>query len=427
MSKIVRQSKNLIKKLKTTGFGHLFGSSVINKILTFMSSIILVRLIPKSEYGIYCNADNILGMFCILEGFGMVSTFLQYGSTTQGKKKEVVWSFCFHGAVLFQIFLSMVIFITALTVKFSIPGTGVLLALMAFLPICRIVRDMQQIYLRTELKNKEYAYSNTLSTAITVVLSCVLSVFFLEKGIIIASYVSVFVVIIYIIGKCKIKFPNIHNSLNKDDKVKLLKFSAVCMVNNSTSSIMYLLDTFVLGIVVASSTVTASYKVASKIPTALAFIPSCVMTYIYPYFAKHKDDGKWCFKNYKKVLVLFGTFNIISVGTLIIIAPYVIRLIFGTQYLDALIPFRLLCFNYIVQATLSTLSGQLLVSQEKLWFNTLCGFGSSIINTILNLILIPQYEAIGAAIATVSVSVIFGIAQFIYLYTILKRKSRKVI
>ena len=112
MSKKIKQLKNLIRKLKTTGFGHLFGSSVINKILTFMSSIILVRLIPKSDYGIYSNADNILGMFCILEGFGMVSTFLQYGSTTKGEKKEDIWSFCFYGSVLFQILLSIVIFIT---------------------------------------------------------------------------------------------------------------------------------------------------------------------------------------------------------------------------------------------------------------------------------------------------------------------------
>ena len=86
---------NFIQKLMRSGFGHLFGSSVLSRVLGFMSSIILVRLIPKSEYGIYANADNILGMFCIFEGFGMVSTFLQYGCTNQGKKKEAIWSFCF--------------------------------------------------------------------------------------------------------------------------------------------------------------------------------------------------------------------------------------------------------------------------------------------------------------------------------------------
>ena len=72
---------NILKKFKRTGFVHLFGSSVINNILAFVSSFILVRLIPKADYGVYANADNILGLFCIFEGFGMASTWLQYGCT----------------------------------------------------------------------------------------------------------------------------------------------------------------------------------------------------------------------------------------------------------------------------------------------------------------------------------------------------------
>ena len=416
---------NFIQRLMKSGFGHLFGSSVLSKVLGFMSSIILVRLIPKTEYGIYANADNILGMFCIFEGFGMVSTFLQYGSTTQGKKKEAIWGFCFHFSLFFQILLSIVIVFISVTVDFSIPGTGVLLGAMSLLPIFRNIRDLQQVYLRTELRNKEYARSNIITTIVTVVTSCVFSFFFLEKGLIVANYISVFVTIVYVMYICNIKLPAKSNDLTRSEKKRILKFSAVCVINNSTSTIMYLLDTFVLGIVVASSTVTASYKVASKIPTALAFIPGCVMTYIYPYFARHKDDGNWCLRNYKKVLLLFGLFNLLSVGGLILFAPSVIRIVFGKQYLDALIPFRLLCLNYIIQATFATISGQLIVSQEKLGFNTFTGILSSILNTILNLVLIPKYSSVGAALATVIVTMVISIFSTGFLFKILKENKRE--
>ena len=40
------------KKLFSTGFFHIFGSNVINKILSFASGILLVRILTKSEYGI---------------------------------------------------------------------------------------------------------------------------------------------------------------------------------------------------------------------------------------------------------------------------------------------------------------------------------------------------------------------------------------
>lgn len=424
MKKYFIKFNRLLRKLKDKGLAHLFGSSVINKVLGFLSSIILVRLISKTDYGVYSNADNILGMFCLLEGFGMVSSFLQFGCTTEGQKKEEVWSFCFWFSLVFQLILSCIIALTAITVDFNMAGTGPMLLLMSFLPIPRLIRDMQQVYLRTELKNKDYAYSNTFSTIATLVLSCGLSVFFFTKGMIAANYLAAIITIFFILLYSKVHFPSIKNHLSKDEKRKIIRFSTVCLINNSTSSIMYLLDTFVLGIIVASSTVTASYKVAAKIPTALALIPACVMTFIYPYFAKNKDDGKWCFKNYKRVISMFGVFNAVLVCFLVLLAPAIIKIFFGEQYLDALVPFRLLCLNYLIQASFGTISGQLLVSQEKLWFNTMTGFVSSGMNTALNLVLIPIYSSMGAAIATVAVTTIVSFMKATYLYLLLKKKSK---
>ena len=71
---IFKKAKNILKKLGDGGFTHLFGSSVINKVLGFVSSFILVRLIPKADYGVYSNADNIISMFCILSRFHQQST-----------------------------------------------------------------------------------------------------------------------------------------------------------------------------------------------------------------------------------------------------------------------------------------------------------------------------------------------------------------
>ena len=152
--------KKLYDKLISTGFGHLFGSSVINKILGLLSSVVIVRLIPKEEYGLYANANNILGLFCVFEGLGMTTALLQYGSTTDGYHKQQTWSFTLYFAVAFQIFLSALILTCALTVDYKMKGTGHLLLLMSFLPLVRSVRDMQNIYMRTELQNREFARAN---------------------------------------------------------------------------------------------------------------------------------------------------------------------------------------------------------------------------------------------------------------------------
>ena len=406
---------NILKKFKRTGFVHLFGSSVINNILAFVSSFILVRLIPKADYGVYANADNILGLFCIFEGFGMASTWLQYGCTRKGKEKENTWSFCFYFSVVFQLFLCAAIAMTGRFASFGIEGTGKILIAMSFLPLFRLISEMQRIYLRTEMMNKQYAYVNNFSTVITVALSISLCIFFLVKGLIVANYISSIATIIFMIALYKIKLPKINNNLEKSDKKELLKFSLVCTINNSTSSLMSLLDTFILGIVIAQSTVTASYKVASKVPTALFLIPTSVMIYIYPYFAKNAKDKNWCIKNFKKVILWFGSFNSLMAVVLVVFAPFFVRILFGEQYNDAVSPFRILCVNYAVQATFKMVPGQLLVSQKKLGFNTFTGVISGVLNTGLNLLLIPKYSSSGAAMATLIVSAFVGLMNIIYI------------
>ena len=69
--------KRITSKLGCTGFFHVFGSTAINKIISFASGIVLVRLISKSEYGIFSYANNLLNFFMIACGLGAASGILQ--------------------------------------------------------------------------------------------------------------------------------------------------------------------------------------------------------------------------------------------------------------------------------------------------------------------------------------------------------------
>ena len=417
--------KSLSQRLFRTGFYHIFGSGIINKVLSFVSSFALVRIIPKEAYGVYGNADNILSIFCIFEGLGFVTSFLQFGTTSKGEDKKNIWSYSFYFSTMFQMLLCVVILFTGLFIPMKMEGTNTLLVAMAFIPLPRLIRDLMQTYLRTELNNKLYAKSNTFSTVVTVVLSISLSVFLKEYGLIIANYISAVAAIIYILCKKAVRLPGRKNTLERPFKKKIIKFSLIATLNNSTSSIMYLLDTFVLGIVVASSVVTASYKVATKIPTALTLITTCVITYIYPYFAKNKNDKKWCWSHYKKVVLALGLFNFALVGLLVAFAPLIIKIFFGAQYLDAVVPFRLLCANYFVHSTFGTVPGHLLVSQEKLGINTFSGFFGSALNTVLNLLLIPLMASAGAALATLIVSTVIASIKTTGFIICLKKPPKK--
>ena len=69
----------IIKKLKNTGLFDIFGSSIVVKIIGFMSSIILVRIVSKEDYGTFTIAWNIYSIAMLATGFGASYAILQLG------------------------------------------------------------------------------------------------------------------------------------------------------------------------------------------------------------------------------------------------------------------------------------------------------------------------------------------------------------
>ena len=185
---------------------------------------------------------------------------------------------------------------------------------------------------------------------------------------------------------------------------------------------MYLIDVFVIGIVAPEETILASYKVATMIPTALAFIPTSLIVYVYPYFAEHKDDGKWCLNRYKQILFGLGGANALISAVLWLFAPLIVRILYGTQYLDSVPVFRVLALSYFFSGTFRTISGNLLVTQRKLRFNLFVAVISSAVNIVADYYFIQWWGSMGAAYATVLVIMITSIMSTAYLIKTFRSK-----
>lgn len=137
------------------------------------------------------------------------------------------------------------------------------------------------------------------------------------------------------------------------------------MLNNSISQLVYLADLFIIGILIKDVNMIASYKAATILPFALNFIPISLMTFVYPYFAKNKDDKVWIKEKLllmQKYLILFNLFITV---VLIAAAPLVIKIIFGEQYLDSVNIFRVLCVSYFVASSFRIPAGNILVMMRK--------------------------------------------------------------
>ena len=122
-------------------------------------------------------------------------------------------------------------------------------------------------------------------------------------------------------------------------------------------------------------------------------------------------------------MTYFGIFNLFLSVTLVLLAPWIVPLFFGKQYADSILIFRILSINYFFSATFRIVSGNLLVAQRKLKFNLLVAAISGTVNVLADVVLISIYGSIGAAFATVIVTLVSGILSTAYLIYTLKSKS----
>lgn len=418
----LKENKDLLFLVRN-GFFHIFSANVINKIIQFGISVIIVRVITKEAFGMWSYANNILSFFLLVEGLGVVPGLLQFASSSKTKEEKLSYlKYALLVGILFNLGLAIVILLFTTFFQLPVRGSTEILRYLFLIPLVHVFFNIFQIFLRSDLRNKQFSLVTVINTLTFFFGVLIGGYLFGILGIvwgrylsyIISSFIALRFVKDYYKTFVNVKIPN------KEQRQDFLKFSIVSMLTNTISQMLYLLDTFLIGIIIQSGTVVASYKTATLIPFALNFIPSSVMTFAYPYFAKHKDD-KNLVKNYflklQKYLLLL---NLVISILLIVFAPFVIRLIFGAEYLDSVLPFRILSFGYLIAGTFRIPAGNIIASLKKVKVNFYNSIISGGANIVLDIILIKNYGSVGAAVATVAVFVISSFVSNIYLRKYLK-------
>lgn len=419
--------KNLIQFLIKNGFLHIFSASVINKIIQFCSSVILIRFFPKEQYGQYSYAGNILSFFLLVEGLGVCSGLLQYASENRsGERKLGVVKLSLRYGVLFDAFLGAAIFIFSLIFILPIAGSVEILRWMFLIPLFTLFFNIVETYLRATLRNFQYSALSVLNTALFLVCSVIGVICYGVLGVIIGRYVAYIIsdIIAFLVMKKDflalkyIELPEI------TFRREFLKYSIICMLANSISGLLYLIDTFLVGLIIKESSVVAAYKTATIIPFALNFIPISVMTFVYPYFAKINTDKEKIKKYYKMLISYMAIINSIISIFLFVSAPFIIKTVFGASYSDSILPFRVLAIGYFFAGTFRIPTGNLIGAIKKvkvsLYESIICGA----LNIILDVLFITWWGSIGAAISTSSIYVVSGLIVNGYMIYYLNKKGQ---
>lgn len=413
----MKNKKDILRSLAKTGFFHIFGSSVINKIITFLSSVVIVRILTKEEYGVFTHAWNIYSIIILLNGLGAASAVIQLCSERSGDEVygQKICGYATRFGLLFDILIAAVMLLIGTVVPLKIQGSAVLIRLLCVLPAIRLLFDLACSYLRAQKRNRDFANLNTLNTIAVFGCTSIGALILREKGMIWGYYAAFILTVLVAVFHYRINLLPKVGLPSREDRHSLRSIAIVSMCNSSLSQLLYHIDIFALGYVFPQEEIIAGYRVATLIPSALPFIPHALITYVYPFFAEKRNDGAWCMRQYKRILLGMGGVNLAISAVLIVFAKPIIALLFGKNYLDILPIFRLLSLNYFIAGTFRTISGNLLVTQRKLKYNFVVALISGSLNIAADFLFLHWWGPIGAAIATIMVVLLTSVLNTGYL------------
>ncbi len=420
-------SLNGIKDLFEKGLFHLFGANFLSKIIIFFTSFVLIRIFDVESYGIWSYAMNIITFFILFQGLGTHQSILQFGSKESdigkitsifryGLKKNIIINIAivFASTIFFYFY------------KFPIVEVNQVIAYLIIAIIFAGTSESYNSYYRSLLKNKEYSLLRLFFAIFRMVTFVAFGYFFGLNGLILALIITYILTTLlgFIIDKNKhLK----QEELPKEFSKEFMKFSLLSSSNNLLSQSVYLLDTFIIGLVLVSSTDVGVYKNATLLPFNLNIIPLTIMTFLYPYIRKQSENIIYLKKTVIGSCIKLGLINLAIVLPLYIFAPFVIRILFTDKYMAAVDPFRVLLIGYFIAGTFRIPFGNTIAAIHKVSVNMAITVTCGVVNIVFDFILIRKFGIIGAAWTTLSVFVLSSILSGCYLFYYMRKNRESTI
>ncbi|MFA5793501.1 MAG: flippase [Candidatus Brocadiia bacterium] len=390
---------------------HTFGTRIVTFIISAVASIILVRFLGAEGRGVLGVILMTVGILTILADFGI--TFANVYFTTREKPSVLFWNSLSSG-----IFIGLILIGVAKIIILVIPSAfrGIehhLLLLCAIsLPFILvttyfsgIIRGLQEIkalnifsFLNTIFILLAYiiilSYYPTVRTVILIILASNVFLFLMHS--------------IYLSRKVSVGNPVL------DFKVlgKSISFGVKGYLGNVLQFFNYRIDVLIANWFCGPRYV-GFYVVSVAVAESLWHLGNSVSSVLFPYVSACRDD-----RENARITTIYSrvTFYLTLLMALIIafISPYLITLLFGSDFSESILPFLLLLPGVVI-FSFTTVIASYLAGVGLPHYNTIVAAVSFVVTIILDVILIPRWGINGAAIAT-SISYITATVVIILLY-----------
>lgn len=387
----------------------LTSAEVLSKIIGLITAAYLGRVLKPEGFGILGFASAFVSYFLLMVNFGLDT----YGTREVAKERSIIpklvnniLSVRLIFASFWFIILNVVIILIdkPIVFKLVIIITGINLFVNA-LSINWIFLGIEKMWL--------IAIRQIMTNLISLIGIVILVNS--EKNILIAASITVLSGLInslWLLGVFRKMFGKISFEIDKTYLKEIIKESFPLVLSSFMIAIYYNLDMVMLGYMKPGEDV-GIYSAAYKI-ILVGIIPfTLILNSFFPSLSKIGLKNTLEFRNIIKQYSFFMfTSGIIVTAIVYFNASLIIRIVFGNEYARAAAPLSILALNLLVISINIFFGNPLIAWGKQKQYSVAITFGA-VTNIVLNILLIPRYTYIGAALATLIAEVAVFVGVFI--------------
>lgn len=403
---LFRISNQIIKNLLS-----LTSAEVISKIIGLITAAYLGRVLKPEGFGILGFATAFVSYFLLMVNFGSDT----YGTREIAKDQSIIPKLVNNILSIRLLFALMWFIIFTLVIVLIDKPMVVKLVLI----ITAINLFVNALSINWVFFGIEKMWLIAIRHILTNLLSLIGIIIFVssEKYILIAAGVTVFsglINSIWLLGVFRKMYGKISFEIDKTYLKEIIKESFPLVLSSFMIAIYYNLDMVMLGYMKSEQDV-GIYSAAYKI-ILVGIIPfTLILNSFFPSLSKIGLKNSSEFRNIIKQYSFFMFASGIIVTAIIFFnASRIVEIIFGNAYNKSAAPLSILSLNLMVISTNIFFGNPLIAWGKQKQYSIAIAFGA-VTNIVLNILLIPRYSYIGAALATLMAEVAVFVGVF-YLF-----------
>lgn len=386
----------VVKYLKNTGW--IILSRILNVAISLFVSLYVIRYLGPTNYGTLSYAISFMSLFTFIAGFGVDSIVYRELIKNPEKEPEILGS-AFVIKLLTGILAVATTVLTALLI--GVTQLELLIITLVSLPMIGASAHVvaHSYYARVQSKHPSLVILVT-----NIILSlCKLLVVYFDKGIIYFALIILLESILYTIFY--LYFYQKHFSLlgkwrlNKETTMILITGGLPLAASAISITLYSRIDQVMIKHLI-DNTAVGLYDAAVRLSDVWYLLPNILITSLFPAIINSKKVSRELFvKRIKMFALLLVTLNLLIILPTFILAPYIINILFGEAF-AASSNVLLVYIWSLIGFSLGQLAYTYLLAEDLLYIYFVTSIVSVFINIGLNLVLIPTYGIVGAALAT---------------------------